>query len=256
MYRSGSLVVLAAAASLVGLVGGGGGRAAAAPVVAAADDEVTPDETPGEEMPGEEAADQAPAEPAVRTPSPRRPSAAWVGHRGQFGVGLQVGAGLRGIKPYDDEYCGQRDSNGGGDAAACMGRSPVGIDLELTWGASARTELLIEARLGIERDFGATASADAGPRAVRLAPGARFYFAESGRTSFFSTLQAMFDLSGYEDAAGDSRGADLGVRNVNGLLIDLDRAYGLYVFIGETATFRRWLGFELEVGLGIQGRYP
>jgi hypothetical protein len=252
MYRSGSLVVLAAAA-----VSFAAGVASAAPAVAAADDEAPTDPALADDEAAtpEPGVDAAPAGPVVRTPRPGRP-AAWVGHRGQIGIGLQVGAGLRGIKPYDDEYCGQRDSNGGGDAAACMSRSPVGLDVELTYGVSASTELLLEARVGIERDFGATASADAGPRALRLAPGARFYFAESGRTSFFSTLQALFDLSGYEDAAGESRGADLGVRNVNGLLFDLDRAYGLYVFVGETATFRRWLGFELEAGLGVQGRYP
>jgi hypothetical protein len=240
-------------------MGAWAGSAEAAPAVAAGaiDDEPVDEAVevgPAGEPAGDEPA-EAPVEPAVRTPV-RRADAPWTGHRRQLGVGLQVGAGLRGIKPYDDEYCGQRDGNGGGDAAACIGRAPVAVDVQLTWGASARTELLLEARVGIERDFGATASSDAGPRSFRLAPGARFFFAESGRTSFFSTLQAMFDLSGYEDAAGESRGADIGVRNVNGLLIDLDRAYGVYVFVGETATFRRWLGFELEAGLGVQGRYP
>ena len=51
-------------------------------------------------------------------------------------------------------------------------------------------------------------------------------------------------------------GTDFGVRNVSGLWIDLDRSYGFYVFVGETATFARGLRFELEGGLRIQGRYP
>jgi hypothetical protein len=180
----------------------------------------------------------------------------WPGHRHQFGIAVQVGAGLRGIKPYDDIYCGERGTDGAVDAPACIGRQPIGVDLALSWGASASVELLVEARVGLERDFGATPGAGAGPRSFRLAPGARFYFSESGRTSFFSTLQAMVDLTGYQDERGRERETDLGVRNVNGFLFDFDRAYGLYLYVGETLSFRRWLAGELEAGLGFQGRYP
>jgi hypothetical protein len=37
---------------------------------------------------------------------------------------------------------------------------------------------------------------------------------------------------------------------------DLHHAYGFYVFVGETLTFKRWLMGDLEAGIGIQGRYP
>ena len=36
---------------------------------------------------------------------------------------------------------------------------------------------------------------------------------------------------------------------------DVDRAYGVYAFVGETASFVRWMRFELEAGIGFQGRY-
>jgi hypothetical protein len=66
----------------------------------------------------------------------------------------------------------------------------------------------------------------------------------------------VFDFAGYEDTAGKSLGMDFGVRNVTGLWIDFTRSYGIHVFVGETATFARWLRFELEAGIGISGRYP
>ena len=43
---------------------------------------------------------------------------------------------------------------------------------------------------------------------------------------------------------------------MNGLWFDLDRSYGAYVYVGETAMFARWLSFELEAGFGVQARYP
>jgi len=239
MSRPGSAIAIAAIAT-AGL---------AAPASAGPGDREVAAAEPEDDAPSEPRL--IPAAPAPREPEPRE----WTGHRHQLGVGLQVGAGLRGIKPYDDLYCGERGTDGAADAPVCVGRQPLGVDIQLTWGASAGVELLVEGRLGLERDFGAAAG-DLGPRPLRLAPGARFFFAESGRTSFFSTLQAVVDFTDYRDPSGASRGTDVGARNVNGLLLDLDPAYGLYVFLGETAAFRRWIAAELELGLGIQGRYP
>jgi hypothetical protein len=42
---------------------------------------------------------------------------------------------------------------------------------------------------------------------------------------------------------------------MSGLWLDLTRDYGVYGFVGETATVVRWLGFEMEAGFGVQGRY-
>jgi len=177
------------------------------------------------------------------------------GHRHQLGLGLQTGIGMRGIKPYESEYCGARSPDSG-DAAACVGRAPMALDVLLTWGAGASIELLTEIRVGIERDFGPTDGAGGGPRLFHLAPGARFYFAASERASFFSTAQLAIDFTGYRDAFGEARVTDVALRNVNGLMIDVHRAYGFYVHVGETLGFRRWLWGELELGIGVQGRYP
>jgi len=163
---------------------------------------------------------------------------------------------MRAINPYQDgAFCGTRGDNGGANQAYCLARTPAALDLELSYGVKPSIEVLMEIRLGLERDFGAVAGAT-GPRVHQFSPGGRFFFAETGRAKFFSTVQMLFDTTGYMDAAGQNRGLDIGIRNVNGFWLDLHHAYGAYVFFGEEAGFKRWLSAEMEVGLGIQGRYP
>lgn len=178
------------------------------------------------------------------------------GHLGQFGLGLQLAVGMRAINTYQDTtYCGTVGDNGNANQAYCLARTPMTFDFELTYGVRPALEALLEVRIGVERDFGTSPGSD-GPHVHQFAPGARFFFAESGRAKFFSTAQVVFDTSSYQDASGSDRGFDLGVRNVNGFWIDMKRSYGFYVFFGEEAGFKRWLSASLEAGLGIQGRYP
>ena len=179
-------------------------------------------------------------------------------HAGQFGASASLSLGMRGIATYDDvDYCGDRSADTGtGNAAVCLGRAPVGLDLELSYGALARKEIVLEARIGLERDFGRTAAAGAGPRQVFLAPGMRFFFSEAKTAKIFTTIQLVVDFTGYENAAGEGRETDFGFRNRSGIWIDLHRRYGFYVCVSETLTFRRWLAGELALGVGFQGRYP
>lgn len=194
-----------------------------------------------------------PAAAETRTPAPDPASPS---HRGQFLASLRVGLGLRAIATYeDDTYCGSTSSDGGGFAPVCTGRAPFALDFELGYGLTDRVDLFAELRLGLEPDFDATPSGDDGPNAVRVSPGARFFFSEGGATKLFTTAQVVLDFTGYDQASGESRGTDVGIRNLSGLWVDLDRAYGFYVYLGETATFARWLSFELEGGIGVQGRY-
>jgi hypothetical protein len=177
-------------------------------------------------------------------------------HKGQIEASLRLALGLRAIAPYHDEFCGQTDTSANnGQAAVCTGRSPFSLDFELGYGAARKIDVFLELRIGLESDFGARASDPDSTHIFHLSPGARFFFSDSGTAKLFTTAQAVFDFSGYQDAAGQGLGADVGLRNLNGLWFDLDRAYGLYVFVGETLTMARWLRFELEGGVGIQGRY-
>lgn len=172
-------------------------------------------------------------------------------HKGQVGVSARLGLGVRGIATYDNAiYCGKTDSQAEhGFASVCTGRVPLSLDLEGSYGVTRSIELVLEMRLGLERDFG-TAPGTAGPRPFYLAPGARFFFSEAARSKLFVQPEIVFDFAGYQ------RGNDFGVRGIEGYWIDLHRSYGLYFFVGETLEFSRWLSASFEGGVGFQGRYP
>lgn len=177
-------------------------------------------------------------------------------HKGQFGLSTRLELGYRGIAPRNDMiYCGQSDSTARyGNAPVCIGRAPFSLDFDASYGIAQHIELLVELRLGLERDFGMTAGVD-GPRPLQVAPGARFFFSEEKHTKLFFQPELMFDLASYSTAVGD-RGTELGVRSLEGYWIDFHRSYGMYVFLGETLGVTPWFMFELEGGVGIQGRYP
>lgn len=194
-----------------------------------------------------EAAEAEPIDPAVADVLAGR---AGFSHKGQVGVHLQGGIGYRGLFPYDGEYCGQLKDDGG-NKANCVSRRPFVLDLGVGYGVTRSLELFAELRVGLESDFGVRPGQD-GPRAVVLSPGIKVYIAEVGATQFFSTLQLPIDFTDYEQIDKN----DFGVRNINGLQLDLHKTFGVFLFFGETVTWRRWLGFEVEAGFGAQVRFP
>jgi hypothetical protein len=200
------------------------------------------------------------AEPVLVTPPrpvPARPGSIGYSHKGQLEASLRLALGLRAIAPYDDQsYCGVTDTSAkNGNAPVCIGRAPFSLDFELGYGIARAIDLIVELRVGLEQDFAASPSLGDGPRMLHLSPGARFFFSDSGKAKLFTTVQLVLDFAGYQDLANKDRGADFGVRNLNGLWFDLDRAYGFYAYVGDTLTAARWMRFELEAGIGIQGRY-
>lgn len=178
-------------------------------------------------------------------------------HKHQFALSVRGALGMRALATYHDtDYCGQTDSTvGTGNAAVCVGRSPFTIDFEPAYGVARAIDAFVELRIGIESDFGTTAATNDGPHIFHLSPGARFYFADARRLKLFTTAQVVFDFSGYKKIDGSSRGTDFGLRNMSGVWLDLTRDYGVYGFVGESATVARWLGFLMEAGVGVQGRY-
>ena len=217
------------------------------------------DDSPEDGSPEDAAADEAGAEPRLipsmredASPAPRR-----LGHKGQLGLSAQLVTGSRFIKTYDGEFCGERSTEtSNGNATACFARVPMTLDLTASYGLTPRIELLLEVRLGLERDFGSSPGDGEGPRLRHYAPGARFYFNQDEMMKFFSTAQLALDTTGYQGPGGDDLGTDVAIRNANGIMLDFHEAYGAYAFFGEELAFGRWLEVGLEVGLGIQGRYP
>lgn len=167
-----------------------------------------------------------------------------ISHAGQVGVHLALGTGYRVVAPYDDEFCGSVDE-------VCLGRSPVSLDLGLAYGVSQKLELLLEMRIGLERDFGTSPAAD-GPRLRSYAPGIKVYISDVGVTKFFSTFQLVVDTTGYPQA-GET---DFAIKQTNGLQLDVHETVGLFFFFGEVVGWDRWLRFEMEGGIGLQARFP
>ncbi len=233
-------------AFVVALVLGTVGQATAQGVAPAKE----PDGTP---PPSEPPSDGRPPPPPSTVAAPVTFS-----HKGQIQASLRLSLGMRAIVAYDDDdYCGEMDPmSSTGNKAVCTGRVPFSFDLELGYGIARKIDLIAELRIGIEEDFTATfTGAGDGPRMFHFSPGARFFFSDAKTMKLFTTAQLVFDFAGYKDAAGQDRGADFGVRNLNGLWLDLDRAYGFYAYVGETATFGRWLLTELELGAGVSARF-
>lgn len=194
--------------------------------------------------------------PPVEAKPKAVPASVRLSHHKQFGLSIRLVEGLRAIAPYDGEFCGETDVTRPNQfAAVCTGRTPFSLDLELGYGATRKIDVFLELRLGLESDFGSSQSDQEGTRQFHVSPGARFFFGDAGSSKLFTTAQVVFDMSGYKDLAGTGLGTDFGVRNMNGLWFDLDKAYGFYFFVGEMVTFSRWLRFELEAGVGFQGRY-
>ena len=189
-----------------------------------------------------------PGDPAV-TPTPEIKD-----HFHQFGLALQVPIGVRVIAPFDsgDTYCGDKGQNGNANAEVCVGRQPQTFDFEAAFGVKRNLEVMLELRIGLERDFDPQGATMTGHRLFQWSPGVKFYFSQAKTSKLFSTAQLAFDHTGYDGEAG----TDFFLRNVNGLQFDLDQSYGVYFFFGEEFAFRRWLSLAVEGGVGFQGRYP
>lgn len=180
-------------------------------------------------------------------------------HQGQFGLSLRTAATFRWLTPYDSaDYCGERSADtASGNSPVCLGRAPLSLDFEFSYGATSKADAILELRVGVERDFSSAGNAGTpGPRLFHLAPGVRYYYSEGKTSKLFTTAQLVLDLTGYQDAAGKDRGVDFGIRSINGLWFDLRRNLSAYVFVGGTLTAVRWLRVDVEGGLGIQFRYP
>lgn len=178
-------------------------------------------------------------------------------HHKQLEVSLRMAEGIRAIATFDSKlYCGKTDMSAAyGHAPVCTVRTPLALDLELGYGVTRSVDLTLSMKLGLERDFGPAPSVE-GPRPFQLAPGARLFFSEANHTKLFIQPELVIDFTGFKNATGGDLGTDLGARGIEGLWIDLHRAYGVYFFVSQTLELARWFQFELDAGVGIQGRYP
>jgi hypothetical protein len=167
----------------------------------------------------------------------------------QTGLSLMPGTGYRLIVRYTEhQYCG--DSSGIGDKPVCAHRLPTFLDLQFSFGAMDRMDVILDYRFGLEED-----PAVLGGYQFAMAPGLRFWLDRERLAKFYTTLQFVYD---HTDFAGspDVPSHDFGLRNANGFMFDRIRHVGVFFQFGETIGLRRWFRIDVEIGLGVQVRLP
>jgi hypothetical protein len=167
-------------------------------------------------------------------------------HRHQTGVSLMPGIGYRVIVPYKEfQTCG--DSSGDLNKRVCTNRTPVFLDLQLSFGLSKRVDVITDLRFSLGTDPASHTHQFA------LAPGIRVWLDQDVNLKFYTTIQALYDSTNYYDVVATH---DFGLRNSNGLMYDVIRNVGFFFQFGESFGFRRWFRIELDVGAGVQVRFP
>ena len=192
----------------------------------------------------------APAHAETVAPPPESGTSIAYDHTGQLTLHASIGVGYRAIFRYDEsDYCGEPQKS------VCATLSPPFLELGLGYAVTSHIELLVDVRLGLVGDFRPDTSTADKPRVLAFQPGIRFYIDDDGSLKWFTGFAVSIDRTDYS-ASGITARTDLGIRNQNGLLVDLHRTFGIYVYFGETLSFVRWMRFEIDGGLGLQARFP
>jgi hypothetical protein len=180
-------------------------------------------------------------------PSPSSFYSPTLDHRHQTGVSLMPGVGYSVIVPYQEgKDCG--DSSGDPNKRVCTSRVPLFVDLQLSFGLSTRIDLITDLRFGVEGQR-VTDS-----RQFAFAPGFRVWIDQDSNIKFYTTIQGLVDSTDQNQSGIPN--TDWGVRNSNGLMFDAIRNLGFFFQFGESIGFQRWFRLELDVGGGVQVRFP
>ncbi len=193
---------------------------------------------------------RAPAAAAAPVAEPVAPVAAAfpplvhrpLSHESQFGIAVLVGSGFRALLPYQEGiYCGKLNER------VCTARLPVFLDVQPSFGLGTHWDLLVDLRFGLEADFART-------HQFAIMPGFRYWVGPPSQLKFFATLQIAYDATEQHNRA--LTGYDLAFHNSNGLMFEVMRNLGFYAQLGDTIGFVRWLRFEIDLGAGVQARFP
>jgi hypothetical protein len=187
---------------------------------------------------------ESPADPEPATAAAPPPS---YSHRFQGGVSLAPGLGYRVIFPYDEgQPCGEFKDDGT-PKRVCTSRLPVFLELELAFGVTTSLDLIADFRFGLEKDF-------TPGKAFFFAPGVKYFIDPEKAFKLYASFQIVFDDE--DQGASNVDNFDFALRNANGLQYEVLRQLGLFAQFGETLGFVRWLRFELDFAVGVQGRFP
>jgi hypothetical protein len=122
-------------------------------------------------------------------------------HYKQFGVALQIPAGVRLVAPYDGEYCGDRGGNENANAEVCVGRAPQTLDFVLAYGVKPNFEVMLELRVGVERDFGMSPTSAGTDAAVESDGPPSLHASNVARSSSETSSSSRIGASGFRTIA-------------------------------------------------------
>jgi len=188
---------------------------------------------------------EEPSKPATQAP-PDATVKSTLDHRYQVGLGVRAGTGYRVIAPYNEEFCGEKDSSGN-NKSVCGQRLPFFLELSPSFGITTSLELLVDIRLYLEEDF-------TGTNAFFVAPGLKYYMDPESWFKFYGTAQIVFE-SQEQLPNSNIPSFDIGGRFTIGVHFDIMRYVGLYVQGGIIGAFNRWMTFVVDFAGGVQVRY-
>ena len=169
-------------------------------------------------------------------------------HGHQLGLSVMPGVGYRMIVRYDDaQVC--LDATGPDSKWVCTNDVPFFLDLGVSFGLTSRIDLMTDVRLGLAHE-----DAPGVGRQFAIAPGIRYWLERDRPFKFYTTAQLVYD--GTKQSQDNVRNDDYGLRNANGLMYDPIRNFGVFFQLGETLGFARWFRIEIDVGIGVQIRFP
>lgn len=191
------------------------------------------------------AADASSSPPAAAPETAERKMVPSLSHDLQFGLAVMPGGGYRIVFPYKEGVdCGDQNNAA---ARVCTARVPFFIDLQPSFGISQGWDFLVDVRLSFEQNVFHY-------HEVFLMPGFRYWLDPQNHVKFYTTIQLAYDATKQRSSTLSS--SDVGIRNSNGLMVEIMRNFGVYFQFGETVGFVRWLSFNVDAGIGIQARVP
>ncbi len=150
--------------------------------------------------------------------------------------------------PYqENKTCG--DATKIDSKRVCTTGTPFFLDLQLSYSVTSVIDVLADVRFGIGKE-----DLQGVGRQFALAPGIRVWLDHDTRLKFFTTVQFLYDYTKWNQV--DVSAEDFGIRNANGVMYDVIRNVGFYLQFGESIGFKRWFRISLDVGTGVQVRFP
>ncbi|MBN2529062.1 MAG: hypothetical protein JXR76_21915 [Deltaproteobacteria bacterium] len=176
-------------------------------------------------------------------------------HKFQGVVNITTGTGWYMVAPYDKndprKACGYEDGDEGNPDASepvCTGRSSWYMDFLGGFGVRPGLELLFMYRQGLE------SPGPGNPQTRRIGAGFKFYKPADTLIKMGFGIIPLFDFS--KRTEGSAENGDFVIHVPILLQFDIVRWFGAYGQVAPNISFVSEFRFDINFGIGIQGRFP